>query len=56
MVKDGEDHHGLQTTNLKIYSDLAPIRLRDAEPRPQGSLLSCAGNRDPWPGPTTFWF
>ena len=26
------------------------------QPRPQGSLLSCAGNRDPWPGPTTFRF
>ena len=24
------------------------------QPRPQGSLLSCAGNRDPWSGPTTF--
>ena len=26
------------------------------QPRLQGSLLSCAGNRDPWPGPTTFGF
>ena len=26
------------------------------QPRPQGSLLSCAGNQDPWPGPTTFRF
>ena len=32
------------------------IKLKMAQPRPQGSLLSCAGNQDPWPGPTTFWF
>ena len=30
--------------------------LKRHQPRPQGSLLSYAGNRDPWPGPMTFGF
>ena len=45
------DERAKREVDLKLWARLLPV-----QPRPRGSLLSCTGNRDPWPGPTTFRF
>ena len=38
----------LFTISDTVHESVFP-KYGDSQPRPQGPLLSCAGNRDPWP-------